>query len=209
MGGIRRRRARGGYVLRAVLTAVLGAAPGLALAHEGGDGLAGGFMAGVMHPVGGLDHLLAMVAVGIWGAFLGAPLVWVLPVAFPLMMVVGGVLGIVGLPLPYVETGIALSVLALGGAIALAWRAPIGLALALVGAFAVFHGHAHGTELPAAANAAAYSAGFVIATGLLHVAGIGLGRLAGSDRGATALRALGGAIAATGAWILLGQPGLA
>lgn len=182
--------------------------PGLALAH-GEGGLAGGFLAGALHPLGGLDHLLAMIAVGIWGAFLGAPLIWMLPVAFPLIMVVGGVLGIAGLPLPFVETGIALSVLALGLAIALGWRAPRVMAAGMVAAFAVFHGHAHGTELPAAVEPAAYAAGFVIATGLLHLAGIGIGRLAGTRRGELALRTIGGAIAAAGVWILLGQPGLA
>jgi urease accessory protein len=176
--------------------------PGLALAH-GEGGLAGGFLAGALHPLGGLDHLLAMIAVGIWGAFLGAPLIWMLPVAFPLIMVVGGVLGIAGLPLPFVETGIALSVLALGLAIALGWRAPRVMAAGMVAAFAVFHGHAHGTELPAAVEPAAY------ATGLLHLAGIGIGRLAGTRRGVFALRTIGGGIAAAGVWLLLGQPGLA
>jgi urease accessory protein len=110
------------------------AALGLALApaawaHDG-TGVAGGFIAGVMHPIGGIDHLLAMVAVGMWGAFLGAPLIWQLPVAFPLLMVVGGVLGIAGVVLPGVEAGIALSVAVLGAAIAAGWRAPRAIALA-------------------------------------------------------------------------------
>ncbi|MCP5360147.1 MAG: HupE/UreJ family protein [Steroidobacteraceae bacterium] len=215
MGGNRQPCARRGYVAAAAECVVLAGVallPGFALAHgahAGDAGIAGGFMAGALHPLGGLDHLLAMVAVGIWGAFLGAPLIWVLPVAFPLIMVVGGILGVAELPLPYVETGIALSVLALGLAIALAWRAPRGLALALVGAFAVFHGYAHGAELPAAAQPAAYAAGFVIVTGLLHLAGIGIGYLAGSRRGTVALRTVGAGIAVAGVWILLGQPGLA
>ncbi len=178
-----------------------------AAAHTGA-GTAGGFVAGLLHPVSGLDHLLAMVAVGIWGAFLGAPLIWVLPVAFPLMMVVGGVLGIAGVPLPHVEVGIALSVIILGLAIASAWRAPIPVAVAIVATFALFHGHAHGTELPKAAAPAAYAAGFVISTGLLHIAGIGIGLLAKLPRGTAWLRVGGGAIATLGIAILVGVPGL-
>src|SRR6186713_604314 len=136
-----------------LIAALLMACP--AFAHSG-EGVAGGFAAGFLHPLSGLDHLLAMVAVGIWGAFLGRPLVWVLPVAFPLVMVVGGVLGIAGVPLPHVEVGIAASVIVLGLAIATAWRAPVGLAVAIVAIFAIFHGHAHGTELPSAASPEAY-----------------------------------------------------
>ena len=114
-------------------------------------GVAGGLLTGFLHPLSGIDHLLAMVAVGIWGATLGRPLVWALPVGFPMLMVVGGVLGIADVQLPYVETGIAVSVVVLGLAIAAAWRAPIGVALAIVALFGVFHGFAHGKELPEAA----------------------------------------------------------
>jgi urease accessory protein len=169
----------------------------------------GGFLAGYLHPLTGLDHLLAMIAVGIWGAALGAPLIWALPVVFPLLMVVGGVLGIAGVPLPYVETGVALSVLVLGLAIVMAWRAPVAVALAIVAAFGVLHGHAHGTELPGSAAPAAYAAGFVVSTGLLHLAGIALGALRSLPRGPLLVRAAGGAIAAVGLWILAGAAGAA
>jgi urease accessory protein len=177
-----------------------------ALAHTG-EVLAGGFVAGFGHPFGGLDHALAMVAVGIWGAILGRSLVWLLPVLFPLMMVVGGVAGIADVGLPWVEVGIALSVIALGTVIALGWAAPQTVALSIVGAFAIFHGYAHGQELPEAASPAAYAAGFVLATGLLHVAGILIGLTASLPHGLAALRAGGAAIAALGVWILAGAPG--
>ena len=164
-----------------------------ALAHTG-EGGAGGFVAGLAHPVFGLDHVVAMVAVGLWGAFLGAPAIFLLPIVFPLVMAFGGVLGILGLPLPAVETGIAASAIVLGLMVALAARPPIWVAAVLVGAFAIFHGYAHGRELPAGANAVAFSSGFVIATGLLHVAGIAFGLLAGR----IAVRAAGGVIALVG-----------
>ena len=179
-----------------------------AQAHTEG-GVAGGLLSGFMHPLAGIDHLLAMVAVGIWGATLGRPLVWALPVAFPLLMVVGGILGISGVPLPYVETGIAASVVVLGLAIAAAWRAPVAVALAIVAVFGVFHGFAHGTELPETASPAAYAAGFVISTGLLHLAGIAIGLLKAVPRGTQLLRTSGALIAAAGAWILAGMPGAA
>ena len=172
-------------------------------------GLAGGLLTGFLHPLSGIDHLLAMVAVGIWGATLGRPLVWALPVAFPMLMVVGGVLGIANVPLPYVETGIAVSVVVLGLAIAAAWRAPVGVALAIVALFGVFHGFAHGKELPEAAAPAAYAAGFVVSTGLLHLSGVAIGLLQGLPRGRQMLRASGGLIAAAGVWILAGMPGVA
>lgn len=177
-------------------------------AHSG-EGVAGGFISGFLHPLSGIDHLLAMVAVGIWGATLGRPLVWALPVAFPMLMVVGGVLGIARVPLPYIEIGIAVSVVVLGLSIAAAWRAPVALAVGIVAVFGVFHGYAHGTELPETAAPAAYAAGFVISTGLLHLTGIAIGLVKALPHGAQALRASGGLIAATGVWILLGMPGVA
>lgn len=192
-------------LLLAMLTAL--AVPA-AQAHSGA-GVAGGFTAGFMHPLGGLDHLLAMASVGIWGAFLGRPLIWMLPVAFPLIMVVGGVLGILGIPLPFVEVGVSSSVIVLGIAIAMAWRAPTAIAVAIISVFAIFHGHAHGTELPMAAAPEAYAAGFVMATGLIHIAGIGIGLLVGVRGGQPLLRAAGAVIAATGIWILAGTLGLA
>lgn len=178
------------------------------LAHTGEAG-ANGFLAGVMHPISGFDHLLAMVSIGIWGATLGRPLIWVLPVAFPMMMVVGGVLGIAGVPLLYIEPGIAMSVVVLGLAIATAWRAPIAVAVAIVAAFGIFHGYAHGAELPSSASPAEYVAGFVLCTGTLHIAGIGLGFFNKFAVGQRALRGVGALIAASGVWIFFGMPGLA
>jgi urease accessory protein len=186
---------------RSIIAAALLLAAAAAHAHEG-EGLAGGFLSGFMHPLAGPDHLVAMVAVGLWGAFLGMPALWLLPVVFPLVMAVGGVLGVLGVPLPGVEVGIALSAVALGAAVAFALKPPWWVAALLVAAFAVFHGHAHGTELPQAANAVAYSLGFVIATGLLHLAGIAFGALTRSPRGRVAVRALGGAIALLGVFFL-------
>lgn len=176
-------------------------ASGLAQAHPG-HSPAGGFVAGVMHPLSGLDHMLAMVAVGIWGALLGAPLVWALPVAFPLLMLVGGALGISGVPLPYVETGIALSVAVLGVAVLTTWRAPAALAVAAVALFGVLHGYAHGIELPGSAQPAAYAAGFVLSTGLLHLAGVGIGMLRQVRSGLTLVRMAGALIAGAGLWLL-------
>lgn len=174
---------------------------GSAQAHTG-TGLPGGFGSGFWHPLSGADHLLAMVSVGLWGAFLGRPLIYLLPVIFPTVMAVGAVLGMVGLPAPPVEIGIALSVLVLGSCIALAIRAPVWAAAIIVAAFALFHGYAHGRELPSAADPVAYSAGFVLATGLSHVAGIGIGALNAYRWGNIAVRLVGGLIAATGLWFL-------
>ncbi|NII73022.1 urease accessory protein [Dyella sp. SG562] len=173
-----------------------------AYAHTG-TGLAGGFLAGFAHPLSGADHLLAMVSVGLWGAFLGRPLVHLLPVVFPAMMVGGAMLGMFGAPLPSVESGIALSVLVLGLCIALAWRAPAWAAVAVVALFALFHGYAHGRELPAAADPVGYSSGFVLATGLLHVAGIALGLLCAQPVGKLVARGMGASIGVAGLCFLL------
>lgn len=162
------------------------------------EGVAGGFVSGFLHPILGFDHLVAMVAVGLWGVFLGTPAIWLLPVVFPAVMAVGGAIGISGLPLPGVETLVAGSAIVLGGCVAVAWRAPIWIAALLVGAFAIFHGHAHGTELPQAANPLAYASGFVIATGALHLCGMAFGMLSRYPFGDFAVRVCGGAIAAVG-----------
>jgi len=172
-----------------------------ASAHTGA-GAVGGFASGFQHPILGYDHLLAMLAVGIWGAQMGGRAVWSLPVTFPLIMAVGGVAGMLGLYLPAVETGIALSVLALGLAIAFAWRPFEPAALLLIAAFAIFHGYAHGAELPDAADPAAYSVGFVMATGLIHITGIGIGLLLGKLFEGWFSRALGAVIAAGGLYFL-------
>jgi len=168
-----------------------------AAAHTEG-GLAGGFASGFAHPVLGADHIAAMVAVGLWGAFLGAPAIWLLPIVFPLVMALGGVLGILGVPLPGVEIGIAVSAVVLGMMVALAVRPHLAIAAILVGAFAIFHGYAHGAELPEGGNAVAYSLGFVIATGLLHLFGIAIGLLTRWPAGVTAVRFAGSAIAIAG-----------
>jgi len=177
--------------------------PSTASAHTEA-GLVGGFLSGFEHPLTGLDHLVAMVAVGMWGAYLGARATWMLPVVFPVVMAFGGAAGVLGLPLPGVEIGIALSALLLGLAVAFATKPPLWLAAVLVGVFAVFHGHAHGTELPKSANALAYAIGFVIATGLLHLGGIGIGTLARRPWGQIAVRVCGGVVAAVGAGFLVG-----
>ena len=174
-----------------------------AFAHST-EGLAGGFMSGLMHPVLGPDHVIAMVAVGLWGAFLGRPAIWLLPIVFPMVMAFGGALGVAGVPVPAVETGIAVSAIVLGAMVAFAARPPIWIAAVIVGAFAIFHGHAHGTELPSAANPLAYSLGFVIATGLLHLCGIAFGALAHWPAGRVAVRAGGGLIALGGFAFLFG-----
>lgn len=178
------------------------AASGAALAHEA-SGAAGGFSSGFFHPLAGPDHLVAMVAVGLWGAFLGRPALWLLPVVFPLVMAAGGAAGVLGVPLPGVEVGIAVSAIALGAAVAWGWRAPLALAAVMVAAFAVFHGHAHGTELPLAADPIAYSLGFVVSTGLLHLCGIALGELTRWPWGGKAVRGLGALIALVGAVFLV------
>jgi urease accessory protein len=171
--------------------------PATASAHSE-TGTVGGFVSGFTHPLGGLDHIVAMVAVGLWGAFLGGRAMWTLPVVFPVVMALGGALGVVGVELPGVETGIALSGVVLGVMVALAARPPLWVAAVLVGIFAVFHGHAHGTELPEAANALTFAIGFVIATGLLHLCGIAFGLLTKWPWGRMAIRVGGVAIALVG-----------
>lgn len=198
----RDRRRWCGYAAMVAVT-VLALFPNPAIAHDG-TGLAGGFAAGFLHPLSGLDHMLAMICVGLWGAFLGRPLVVALPILFPGAMAIGGGLGMLALPFPPVELGIALSVVVLGLMILFAVRAPIVVACAIIAMFALFHGYAHGQELPAAADPIGYSAGFVISTGLLHVAGILLGLLRAIPAGTLGLRAGGGAIALVGAWFLVG-----
>ena len=178
------------------------------LAHTG-EQVAAGLLSGFMHPLSGIDHLLAMVAVGIWGTQLGRPALWMLPLTFPLVMSMGGVLGVRGVPIPAVEFGVAGSAAALGVMIALAARPPLAVAAVLVGGFAIFHGHAHGTELPGAADPLAYGAGFVLVTGLLHAAGIAIGLVDRWPAGGLALRVAGGAIGLVGAWLLLNLAGAA
>jgi urease accessory protein len=188
-------------VLTVAITVLATASP--AFAHEG-TGVAGGFLSGFLHPILGRDHVAAMVAVGLWGAFLRAPAIWLLPIVFPLVMAFGGALGIAGVPLPAVETGIAASAVVLGVMVLAGARPPLWVAVLIVGTFAIFHGHAHGTELPAAADAVSYAAGFVIGTGLLHVIGITFGLAAKWEAGRVAVRAAGAMIAVAGLAFLTG-----
>jgi urease accessory protein len=179
-----------------------------ALAHEQ-TGVGGGLIRGLLHPLTGMDHLIAMVAVGIWGAQLGAPAIWVLPITFPLVMAFGGVLGVLRIPLPMPEMVIALSALVLGAAVAMRLRLPFAAAAVVVAVFAVFHGHAHGAELPSAANPLAYGLGFVVATGLLHLCGITIGTLTRWPAGERLIQGLGAVIAALGCYFLVQSLGAA
>jgi len=165
-------------------------------------GRTAGLLSGLHHPISGLDHVVAMVAVGMWGAQLGAPAVWVLPVTFPMVMALGGMLGLMGIPLPSVEIGVAVSGVLLGAMVLLEARPPLWVAAALVGFFAIFHGYAHGTELADDQSAVFYSLGFVMATGLLHAAGIAIGLVHHWPWGRRALRALGGGVGAVGLFFL-------
>lgn len=174
-----------------------------AQAHTGTD-VAGGFASGFAHPIHGLDHVVAMVAVGLWGAFLGRTAIRVLPVVFPMVMAVGGAIGVSGFHLSGVETGIALSAIVLGAVVAFAVTPLVWVAAVIAGTFAIFHGYAHGVELPSAADPIAYSVGFVIATGLLHLAGIAIGLIVKWAGGKIVVRACGALIAGAGVAFLTG-----
>ena len=186
-------RSRGPYAACVVFLAC----PAVAFANERG-GSATGFVSGLTHPISGLDHVLAMVAVGLWGAQLGTPGVWLLPMTFPLMMASGGMLALLGVRLPGIEVGIALSAIALGLVVFREARPKLWVAAALVGFFAIFHGYAHGAELPPGANGILYSIGFVLATGTLHAFGITLGLLNRWPKGRLALRLVGAAVSVAG-----------
>jgi len=173
-----------------------------ALAHPGHE--TGGLAHGFLHPLGGPDHVLAMVAVGLIAARIGGRALVLVPAAFLAMMALGGAAGAMGWHLPHVETGIALSVLVLGLVLALGMVPPVAGAMALVGAFAVFHGFAHGAEMPDAASGLAYGLGFLAATALLHAAGLGLGLAARRLDTRPALRVAGAALAAAGLGLLAG-----
>lgn len=152
---------------------LLSALHSAALAHDGSHGA--GLVAGLAHPFSGLDHLLAMVAVGLWAAQLGRPAVWVLPLTFPAVMAVGAMIGAGGVPLPGVEIAIAASIAVLGAAIVLSLKVALPVSATLIAAVALFHGHAHGAELPQAVSPLAYGIGFVAATLTLHGVGLALG----------------------------------
>jgi len=166
------------------------------------QGQAISFVTGLEHPWSGLDHVLAMIAVGLWGAQLGSPAIYLLPIAFPMMMAVGAMMGLIGIPVPGIEIGIALSAIVLGTMILAEVRPKLAIAIAVVGIFAIFHGHAHGTELPAGQSGLLYSMGFVIGTGCLHGVGIALGLVNGLPAGRLALRGAGTFIAGMGVYFL-------
>lgn len=180
--------------------------PAVAFAHTG-QGATAGFAHGFAHPIFGIDHVLAMIAVGLFAGQLGGRALWLVPAAFVGVMALGGALGVAGVTIPAVEFGIALSVVVLGAAVAFRLKVPVVLAMLLVGVFAVFHGHAHGTEMPETAAGVAYGVGFMLATALLHGAGIGLGYIAAKladAKGALVVRGVGGAMSVFGLVILAG-----
>jgi urease accessory protein len=181
------------------------AVPTVASAHPGHEGA--GFVHGLLHPLGGVDHILAMVAVGLFAARLGGHALWLVPASFVTAMAVAGAAGMTGFALPHVEAGIALSILVLGAAIAFEMTMPVAAAMALVAFFAVFHGYAHGAEMPETMSGLAYGGGFLAATAALHAAGIGLGLLIGRSSALVSRRVLqigGGAAALTGVALLAG-----
>ncbi len=191
-------------VVVGIVAAALSLSP--AFAHTG-IGEANGFAHGFVHPIGGIDHVLAMLAVGVYAAFLGGRALWLVPLSFVLMMAAGGALGIAGIALPSTETAIAVSVVVLGLALALQLSLPAVAAMAFVGVFAIFHGHAHGAEMPDADSGLAYGAGFSVATALLHVLGIGLGlamALFGQDRARRVAQIAGGLMTVAGVGLLAG-----
>jgi len=197
------------YAVAAAVTAAVLLSPEVALSHvESGTAGDGRFIGGALHPVTGLDHVAAMVAVGLWGAILGAPAIWVLPVAFPLIMAFGAVLGVIGVPVPAIDLGIATSGIVLGAMVATSARPPLAIAFALISLFAIFHGHSHGAALPDFGVPLLYVAGFVIATGLLHVCGIALGLLVRWPAGRTAVRVTGALIVAVGLYYLAVAAGI-
>jgi urease accessory protein len=191
--------------IRAGLAAIFASIPALASAHTG-VGSTAGFIHGFSHPISGIDHILAMVAVGIFAANLGGRALWAVPLTFMALMAAGGAIGIAGMPLPFVEIGIGLSIIVLGLLVAVRVEWPVASAMVLVGLFAMFHGHAHGTEMPVDVSGAAYAIGFVTATGLLHLAGIaiGLGIAATGGRYSHRITQAGGAAVAIAGLLVLG-----
>lgn len=187
--------------MRSILVAMLVAAATPALAHAG-HGSVSGILAGLLHPLGGLDHVLAMVSVGLFAALLGGRALWALPASFVGMMLVGGVSGMTGIEVPAIEFGIAMSIIVLGAVVTWGGQWPVQAAAAFVGTFAVFHGYAHGAEIPVGVDAVLYCLGFGLATAILHGAGIAVGLLA---LGHTKIvRFAGAAVTVTGLFIALG-----
>lgn len=176
--------------------------PTLAHAHPG-HGEIHGWSHGFAHPIGGLDHLCAMIAVGLWAAQLGGRAIWLVPVAFVTAMAAGGFLGAVAVPIPFAEQGIVTSVLILGLLVTVAMRLPLAKSLLIVSLFAVFHGYAHGAEMPRTASGLAYGFGFLVATAMLHGIGVGAAVLITRTRQEHAVRFAGAAIALCGVYLCL------
>ena len=174
--------------------------PGMATAHTG-VGETTGFIHGLSHPIGGADHLLAMAAVGLWAAQIGGRALWVVPCTFVILMTLGGALGFSGISVPFIEEGILASVLVLGVLIAGAFKFPVIFSALIVGFFALFHGHAHGSEMPAAIGATSYSIGFALATAMLHTVGIASGTFLQKINLEKVNRLTGGAIALSGIYL--------
>ncbi len=186
----------------ALAVAALTLAANAALAHTGAEH-ALSFASGFKHPFTGLDHMLAMVTVGLWAGLNGGRALWAWPAAFVGVMVLGGLLGMSGFAVPMVEAGILASVVVLGLLVLAATQLPVAAGAALVAVFALLHGHAHGAELPGEAAAASYAAGFAIATAILHAIGIGVSRLASNANGRLAVRGAGALVAAAGVALAL------
>ncbi|MFC4175097.1 HupE/UreJ family protein [Microvirga sp. GCM10011540] len=180
---------------RFILSAALSVPTAPALAHTGA-GPSADFTTGFLHPVHGLDHVLVMVTVGLFAALLGGRALWTVPASFVVMMLAGGSLGLAGTDIPAAETGIVVSIIVIGGVVALGGAWPASAAMALVGVFAVFHGYAHGAEMPLGSGAISYSLGFATATALLH--GIGIAGGMASLRSRQAIRFAGAAVALMG-----------
>jgi urease accessory protein len=173
-----------------------------AFCHSSQSG--GGFLSGLSHPVLGIDHLLAMLSVGILSAQIGGKAIWTVPATFVIVMTLGGFIGIGSIALWFIEPSIALSVLVLGLAIAFDRKMPVVVIMLFVAFFAFAHGYAHGMEMPAVADPFIFSAGFVLGTTLIHLAGLGIGAIAGKNKvGIKALRLAGGIIAAMGVYLLI------
>lgn len=192
--------------MRALLTLLFIALPTAAFAHPG-HAEAIGVLGGFLHPMSGLDHILCMVAVGVFAFVLGGRALWLVPLSFVGMMAAGFLLGVSGFNLPFVELGIALSAIVVGGVAASGRSMPVAAAMSLVGVFAIFHGHAHGAEMPADAAGLEYALGFMAATALLHVAGIGAAVSAAKftgKYGRAVAQVAGGLLALGGAGVLSG-----
>lgn len=181
--------------MAAVVAMVFGS--GVVAAHPGHE-QASSFMSGFMHPMGGMDHLLAMVAVGLWAASMAGRAVWAVPAAFVAMMLLGGGLAVSGVAVPFIEQGILLSVIVLGALVLGAKRLPVAVCAAIAGGFALFHGAAHGLEMPMDASGVQYAFGFALASTALHLVGVGFGQLMARLNGQLATRVSGSVIAVAG-----------